>query len=282
MNYRHAFHAGNHADVLKHVVLSRILVLMTSKDRPLAFLDAHAGLGHYDLMGLAAGKTLEWQSGIAKLRAPFGPEVEALLAPYRQVVNGLNDGNAVLRYPGSPALAMHLLRAKDRLIFNELHPEDKVLLEAWSGSDRRVSVTGDDALVAIKSKLPFRENRGVVLIDPQFESEDETTRVVRLLEQGLRRMKTAVFAIWYPVTDAGFGRGFVAAVAALQVSNLLHVEIGVRQAMAGGGLAGSGVLIINAPWKLDTELNILVPALARRLGIGQWGRGHVTWLTPRI
>ncbi len=280
MNYRHAFHAGNHADVLKHVVLSRTLLRMGEKDKPMAFLDTHAGVGIYDLMGVAAGKTMEWQGGVGLMTDVFAPDVEALLVPYRQALARVNKPGEMFLYPGSPSVAAGLLRTNDRLVFNELHPIDATSLQENFEADDRVQVMTKDALEALRAQLPLRERRGVVLIDPAFEVVDETERCARLLSHGLKRMASCVFVLWYPVKGATFARDFVAAIKAM-APNLLQVEIAVREAFAGGGLAGSGLLIVNAPWKLDDDFNTLVPALAQRLGVGPWGRGQVNWLTPK-
>jgi 23S rRNA (adenine2030-N6)-methyltransferase len=277
MNYRHAYHAGNHADILKHVVFSRILSHLREKTAPFSVLDTHAGIGWYQLMGEAAGKTLEWQSGIAKMHEPFAPEVEQLLTSFRAVLSAAPP----LTYPGSPAIAAHLTRHDDRLFFNELHPEDHILLEQNFADDRRVKVTCEDARIAVKSRLPFPLRRGLVLIDPPFEKTDETERTARTLADGLKRMATAVFAIWYPVTTREFADEFVKAIEAVDPPNLLQVELRVRQPELGGGLAGSGLLIVNAPWKLDKEMELLVSALAQRLGESGEGRGSSVWLKPR-
>jgi 23S rRNA (adenine2030-N6)-methyltransferase len=280
MNYRHAFHAGNHADVLKHVVLTRLLTRMEKPGKPMAFLDTHAGVGVYDLMSVAAGKTLEWQGGVAKMADAFAPEVEELLAPYRQVLQRFMTKGA-MQYPGSPALAAAILGQEDRLIINELHPEDHAFLEQWGRADSRVQVMQKDASEAVRSRLPFRERRGAVLIDPAFEVVDETERSVRLVSHALKRMASVVLMIWYPLKGLTFASEFVAAVKATNPPNLLQAEMQVREPFEGGGLAGSGVLIINAPWQLDQDLRVLVPALAARLGIGAWGRGAVTWLMEK-
>ncbi len=281
MNYRHAFHAGNHADVLKHIVLTRILTLMAAKQKPMAFLDAHAGIGKYDLMAVAAGKTLEWQTGIAKMAQPFVSPVEELLAPYRSVVDALNNSPAVLHYPGSPMFASAILGKGDRLFFNELHPEDNAILKANFQSDRRAHVTQLDAVIAVKSKLPFQEKRGLVLLDPPYEQQNESEQVVRTLQNGLKRMANTVFAIWYPVVSETFATELAAAIKLLNAPNLLRIELHVKEVLDGGGLAGSGMLIINAPHTLDEEMLLILPHIASRLGIGNWGRGQVNWLTPR-
>ena len=280
MNYRHAYHAGNHADVLKHVVLARVIERLKKKDKPFRVIDAHGGIGAYDLSGAEAGKTREWEGGIGRMAEAFAADVESLLAPYRQAIAALNGGGGLARYPGSPWIAAHLMRGGDRLIANELHPDDKALLETCFRHDRRVSVTGVDAGVSIKANLPPPERRGLVLIDPPYEQKNEAARAVAMLAEGLRRFATGCFMLWYPVKADGLADGLGDAVERLGVPGTLKVELRVREAFGEGGLAGSGLVIVNPPWQLDRDLEILLPALARRLGLGNWGQGSVCWLLP--
>jgi 23S rRNA (adenine2030-N6)-methyltransferase len=280
MNYRHAFHAGNHGDVLKHIVLARALSLMIAKDKPLAVLDAHAGVGRYDLSGVQATKTGEWQSGIAKLDDDFAPDVEAALEPFRNILAAMNLDGDGRYYPGSPEIVSRIIRATDRLIANELHPLDVVELTENYAADKNVTVKNLDYVQAIKSELPFRERRGLVLIDPPFEVLDETLRTAQALEFGCRRMATATFMIWYPVTTEEFATHFVNTMTSLKIPNMLWCELRIKAAFAQGGLSGSGLIIVNPPWTLENDLRILLPALAERLGLGDWGRGQVAWLTP--
>ena len=280
MNYRHAYHAGNHGDVLKHVVLALVIERLKKKDKPFRVVDAHGGIGTYDLSGIEAGKTREWEAGIGRMAEAFAADVEALLAPYRQAIAALNGGGGLARYPGSPWIAAHLMRGGDRLIANELHPDDKALLETCFRHDRRVSVTGVDAGVSIKANLPPPERRGLVLIDPPYEQKDEAVRAVGMLAEGLKRFATGCFVLWYPVKADGLAAWLCSAVQALGVPGTLNVEMRVREAFGEGGLAGSGLVIVNPPWRLDRDLEILLPALARRLGLGSWGQGSACWLLP--
>ncbi|MEO6607423.1 MAG: 23S rRNA (adenine(2030)-N(6))-methyltransferase RlmJ, partial [Aestuariivirga sp.] len=174
MNYRHAFHAGNHADVLKHAVLALVISYLAQKDKAFAVLDAHAGIGAYDLLGTEALKTDEWRGGVGLMGKPFASDVEALLQPYRASLQDMNPQGGTRYYPGSPEIILQGLRAGDRLIANELHPVDAETLTENYRADSRVRVTGVDALAAIKAQLPFTERRGLVLIDPPYEVVDET------------------------------------------------------------------------------------------------------------
>jgi 23S rRNA (adenine2030-N6)-methyltransferase len=279
MNYRHAYHAGNHADVLKHAVLARVLTHLKKKDKPFRVIDAQAGIGIYDLAGVEAGKTLEWQGGIGKMGEHFATKVEVLLAPYREVVAALNPGGLV-RYPGSPYIAARLMRGSDRMIANELHPQEKISLEQCFRQDTRVKVTGFEAETCVKANLPPPERRGLVLIDPPYEQTDEVDCAVRMLAEGLRRFASGCFMLWYPLKADGIADRVCDAAIALAVPGTLRCELRVRESFREGGLAGSGLVIVNPPWGMDGELAVLLPALAQRLGLGSWGQGTVSWLLP--
>ena len=282
MNYRHAYHAGNHADVLKHAVLARIIEHMKKKAKPFRVIDAHAGIGLYDLSGIEAGKTGEWEGGIGKMAEPFAPQVEELLAPYRAVIANLNPGGGVTLYPGSPELALRLMRDADRMIANELHPQDAIALERHFIRDPRVDVTSMDAETCLKAKLPPPERRGVILIDPPYEVKNEAEKAVRMLAHGLRRFAQGIYVLWYPLKADQTAESILAAMAALGVPGTLKVELRVREAFGAGALAGSGLVICNTPWKFDQEMRVMVPALAQRLGLGNWGRGSVEWVVPPV
>jgi 23S rRNA (adenine2030-N6)-methyltransferase len=280
MNYRHAFHAGNHGDVLKHVVLTRLLEHLNRKNKPYRVVDAYAGAGIYALDGVEAGKTGEWRGGIGKLAEPFAPEIEALLAPYRAIVAALNPGGAMRLYPGSPEIAARMMRAGDRLIANELHSVDAELLEAQLRCDKRAKVTRLDAETCVKANLPPPERRGLVLIDPPYEQKDEAAKAARILAEGLKRFATGVFVLWYPVKAKGDEATCLEAAQAPAVPGTLMAELRIKEAFREGGLAGSGVIVVNAPWRFDEDLAALLPALAKRLGIGEWGQGRAEWLVP--
>ncbi len=280
MNYRHAYHAGNHADVLKHSILARIVDYLCHKEKPFAVLDAHAGIGLYDLTSVEANKTGEWHDGIGKLGPVFSADVERVLAAYRGVVAGVNPPEAVQFYPGSPEIILHALRGGDRLLANELHPVDaETLRQSYLGEDRLV-VLNVDALQAIKSQLPFKERRGLVLIDPPYEDVNETAAVAKMLVEGHKRFATGMFMIWYPITTQGFVDGFLDAIEKLAIGNILRAELCVKPTHESGGLSGSGVLIVNPPYTLEQDLHALLPALVERLGIDEHGRSLVEWLTP--
>lgn len=281
MNYRHAYHAGNHADVLKHIVLARVLDYLKLKDKLFHVLDAHAGVGVYALDGKEALKTKEFEAGIAKMKRAFAPEVEALLSPYREVIAALNPGSKTVKlYPGSPEIAARLCRAGDLMTFNELHPKDFEQLSKRYEFEPRARITNMDAAMLIRANLPPPLRRGIILIDPPFEVKSEREDILSALGHGYRRFATGVFMIWYPVKGADFADKLLADIKALGFPATLLIELQVRESFDGGGLAGSGVVVINPPFVLPDEMRTIMPALAKRLGVGKWGRGTVEWLVP--
>src|SRR3954452_3694930 len=202
MNYRHAFHAGNFADVVKHAVLARILTHLRAKPAAFRVLDTHAGAGLYDLTGDEATRSLEWREGIARLfTAKMAEPVRTLLAPYLDVVAGLNGGGALNCYPGSPALVRAFLRAQDRLIACELEPAAAAALTRHLAGDRRAKAIAIDGWTALNAYVPPPERRGIVLRDPPFEKEDDFARLTRGLETAHRKWAGGIFLLWYPIKD---------------------------------------------------------------------------------
>lgn len=285
MNYRHVYHAGNHADVIKHIVMLRAFLHLQKKDKPFLFLDAHAGTGLYALWGDEALKTLEWQDGVGRFYDPAGKAVplsadaEALIAPWRQVIASVNAmGQPLSHYPGSPGFALSVLRPNDRVILNELHPDDHSKLADFAARDRRVTLVEGDAAIAVKAHLPPPERRGFILIDPPYEREDEARRAVQMLRDGHRRFATGAFALWYPVTGDGLSEMIAEEAQALAIPKMLRIELLVRQAVPDGGLAGSGLILVNPPWPLADELAVLGPALRERLKQSEGAAWSLDWL----
>lgn len=285
MNYRHVYHAGNHADVLKHIVMMRALMHLKKKDKPFLFLDAHAGIGLYALWGDEALKTLEWQDGVGRFYDPSGravllaSDIEVLLEPWRQVISSVNaSGQPLSHYPGSPGFALPGLRKSDRLLLNELHPEDFGKLADFVAGDARVTLSEADAAVVVKAHLPPPERRGFILIDPPYEREDEARRAIKMLCDAHRRFATGAYALWYPVTGDGLSDLIAREVSALAIPKTLKAELLVRRAVTEGGLAGSGLILINPPWPLAEELALLGPALLERLWQTDGARWTLDWL----
>lgn len=285
MNYRHAFHAGNHADVLKHVVLAWMIERLKAKAAPFRVLDSHAGIGIYDLTGEAAGRTGEWRDGVGRLydetgaALPLSPPAEAVLAPWRSAVAAVNDDGALRRYPGSPEIARLALRPQDRLALNELHPEDHASLASAYRRDARIRITNRHADLVVKAQLPPPERRGIVLIDPAYEATDEADRAIAMLAEGHRRFATGIFVLWYPVTGDDLSRRIERDAKALALPKTLDLRLDVRKPVSGAGLAGSGLLIVNPPWPLEETLRDLLPELVERLRQGRGAGSALAWLT---
>ena len=262
MNYRHVYHAGNFADIVKHSLLALILEQLKTKDKPFCVLDTHAGLGLYDLTGDEATRTGEFHQGIGRILGdPHAPEA---LRPYLDVVRGLNP-DGLTCYPGSPWLARALLRPGDRLMACELHPDDRAALADLFAGDRAVRVFELDGYLALKSFLPFKERRGVVLIDPPFEVRDEFERLGAGLADGLRRFGTGIFIAWYPIKDRRPLTAFLARVRGL-TDKWLTVEVTLRPETESTRLNGCGLLVLNPPWRLDAALEgHIMPYFSRKL-----------------
>jgi 23S rRNA (adenine2030-N6)-methyltransferase len=266
MNYRHAYHAGNFADVLKHAVLALVIEHLKLKPAPFRVIDTHAGLGVYELGSEAAAKTGEWRDGIGRIsRAELPPEAAAALAPYLGVVRTLNGAGSLARYPGSPLLARHLMRESDRLVLNELHPEDRAALAALFARDEQTKVLALDGFTALKALLPPKERRGVVLVDPAYEVQGELERLVQGLKEVERRFATGTILLWYPIKDEGMIAAFRKQIADLGFAKAMAVELLVRKPDDATRLNGAGLIVVNAPFTLAGKLAALMPELARLL-----------------
>ena len=276
MNYRHAFHAGNHADVLKHLVLSRLLALLAKKDAPYAYLDSHAGIGLYDLRGDQASRTGEWLEGIQRVWQ--ADDVPALFDDYLGVIRALNPDGQLRYYPGSPEVARELSREQDRLQLNEKHPEDGLLLKANMKYDRRVAVHLGEGWHVPRALLPTEQKRAVLLIDPPFEQADELQRCAQAMKESIARMRQAVVAIWYPIKDQRQLKRFYQDLQGTGAPKLLRIELLVHAAdNADVGLNGSGLAIANPPWGLEDVLRAVLPWLGQNLGQTQGG-WKLDWL----
>ncbi len=266
MNYRHAFHAGNFADVMKHALLARILTHLNAKPTPWRFIDLHGGAGLYDLSGEEARRTGEWQGGIGLMDAAFLEEVEALLAPFRAAIAAARAAHGSLAYPGSPLIALARARAQDVVLANEIRPEIASDLRAALGRDRRAKVLTLDAAVALRANIPPPERRGLVLIDPPFERADEFAHLARELVAAHAKWPGGIYAVWHPVKEAALVEAFHAALEAAGLARMLRLELILHR--EAQGLGGSGLLVVNPPWRLKEEAEILLPALAGRLALG--------------
>ncbi len=277
MNYRHAYHAGNFADVVKHAVLALALGHLAAKDKPFAVLDTHAGIGRYDLAAVEAEKTGEYRDGILKVL----DRPHAALVPYLSVVAALNPGRASPRiYPGSPELIARLTRPQDRIQLVELHPEDAAALaEAYAG-DTRVAVYGEDGYAALRALLPPQPRRGLVLIDPPFEVSDEFARLARGLRQAHRRFATGIYLLWYPIKARAPVAAFHAELAQGDIRRVMVAELLLRQDDDPERLNGCGLVIVNPPWRFAETMAELLEWLRSRLAPERGSRTRVELLVP--
>jgi 23S rRNA (adenine2030-N6)-methyltransferase len=283
MNYRHAYHAGNFADVVKHVVLCRALVHLGQKPAAFRVIDTHAGSGVYDLTGIEAGKTGEWRHGIGRLLGddarPLPDQVGTLLTPYLDAVAALNPSGKLAVYPGSPAIVRGMLRRQDRLIACELEPKAAAALTAHLRGDPRAKSLVLDGWTALAAYVPPKERRGLVLIDPPFEQPDEFSNLTKGLEAAHRKWPTGSYLLWYPIKDATEVASFARRLAGLRIGKMLRVELILPTASEHLGLRGSGLIFVNPPWTLHDELRVLLPALRDALGRGSKGSLTLDWLS---
>jgi 23S rRNA (adenine2030-N6)-methyltransferase len=278
MNYRHIYHAGNFADVLKHAVLARLVRYQQNKDKAFRVLDTHAGIGLYDLSSEEAQKTGEWQTGIGKLmQAELAAPVADLLEPYLSAVRELNPDGGVKLYPGSPKLTRLLLRPQDRLSAMELHPDDARALSRQFEGDFQVRVTELDGWLALGAHLPPKEKRGLILVDPPFEIAGEYERLVDGLAKAYRRFATGTYCLWYPIKKGAPIKDFHEQLQALEIPKLLCAELSVRSDREEG-LSGSGLIIVNPPFTLKDELHTLLPVLKTIMAQDRYASQRAFWL----
>lgn len=265
MNYRHSFHAGNFADVLKHLVVLEILDYLLQKPKPICYVDTHAGRGLYDLSSVATGKTQEAALGIGLIRSQT--EIPEHVAKYLAIIATINSdyGSQDKYYPGSPLMARHCLRADDRMVLGELHPDELAILKALFQGEPRAALHHLDAYQGLKAFLPPFERRGLVLIDPAFEVKDEFARIVAGLEQALQRFITGVYAIWYPIKDETAVKQFIGELRRLSGDRVLTVSLQPYADDYAFGLKACGMAVLNPPWQLAQKLTALMPWLWRAL-----------------
>lgn len=279
MNYRHAYHAGNFADVVKHIILTRIVLYLQRKEHAFRVMDTHAGIGRYDLKGTEAGKTGEWLNGIGRLmETKLDAPVAELLAPYLDIIRAENPDGEMRHYPGSPLIVRHLLRKQDRLSALELHPQDaKLLAEVFEG-DFQTRVTPLDGWLALGAHLPPKEKRGLVLIDPPFEIGGEFDRLVDGLARAHKRFSGGTFALWYPVKDLQQVKRFTDMLADTGIPKILRTELMIRSPSSDPRLDGTGMIIVNPPFTLEAELRTILPALSKILSEQPNAGFRVDWI----
>jgi len=256
VNYRHAFHAGNFGDCVKHAVLVWLLRAMQRKPAPFFVLDTHAGAGRYDLASGPAERTGEWQTGIARLL----DDPPGSLADYTGIVRALG------LYPGSPAIVQALLRPDDGLACCELHPDDAASLRRHFAHDRQVAVHHRDAWEALGALLPPSERRGLVLIDPPFEHPEEFARLAHGIAVGWQRFRNGVCAAWYPVKQGAPARQFLVDLRQSGIRDIVTAELCLRAPLDSARLNGCGLLVVNPPYRFEPEVGAILAALLDRLG----------------
>jgi 23S rRNA (adenine2030-N6)-methyltransferase len=286
MNYRHAFHAGNFADVIKHLVLVRILSHLQDKPAPFRIVDSHAGAGLYDLTGDEATRSGEWTAGIARMmQARFTEETTPLVAAYLDIVRSFNPPRELKAYPGSPLIARAMMRPQDRMVCCEVEPTARKQLITALRKDEQARVVDLDGWVALPAFVPPNERRGVVLIDPPFEDKNEFTRLGDVFAQTYGKWPTGIYAIWYPAksrraTDELAQHVAATAAGSATPGRCLRLEFSVAPQTADGALTSAGLLVVNPPWKLATEIKDILPQLVKPLGLGGAGRFRLETVKP--
>jgi len=283
MNYQHAFHAGNFADVHKHIVLTRVLDYLRQKPAAFRVVDTHAGAGRYDLLGPQAARSGEWQDGIGRLfamprsGAASTEPAQTLVAPYLDIVAALNSGGTLRLYPGSPLIVKALLRRQDRLIACELEPSAAASLQAVLHGDARTKALAIDGWMALFANIPPKERRGLIVIDPPYEESVEFARLCETLAQAHRKWANGVYLLWYPIKARDAPDALARRLRRLLVPKILRCELTIAPPRADGALTGSGLIIVNPPFPLERELRVILPVLTRLLApIGAY---RLDWLS---
>ncbi|MGR8935458.1 MAG: 23S rRNA (adenine(2030)-N(6))-methyltransferase RlmJ [Gammaproteobacteria bacterium] len=277
LSYRHAFHAGNAADVLKHSVLALAVSALQQKDKPFVYIETHAGAGTYNLQSAYAEKTAEYRDGVGRLWDLQKKDAPPAIAAYLALLHEMNPSGRLQHYPGSPQLARRLLRPQDRMQLSELHKSDFILLRRLFDGDKKVQVYQEDGLDRLKAKLPPPERRALLLIDPSYEVKSDYYRVVAALADAYRRFATGVYCLWYPVIERRAAEKLLSRSVATGIRRQLRLEFCWENDTPGLGMTGCGILIINPPYRLDEQAKSLLPWLKQMLGTenGVW---RVEWL----
>ncbi|MEC6816798.1 23S rRNA (adenine(2030)-N(6))-methyltransferase RlmJ [Photobacterium toruni] len=277
LSYRHSFHAGNHADVVKHIVQSLILDALKQKDKPFVYHDTHSGVGRYDLQDERSEKTGEFKQGIARIWSR--DDIPTEIATYIDAIKALNNSDELRYYPGSPKVARAQIRDQDRMVLTELHPSDFPLLLQEFRGDRQVKMYQEDAFARLKASLPPKERRGVVLIDPPYELKHEYQDVVKAIKQSYQRWATGTYAIWYPVVYRETIDNMLQGLKDLNIRNILQIELGVEPDTEERGMTASGMIVINPPWKLASQMEQILPWLQHAIAPNH-GHYKIEWVVP--
>ncbi len=262
LSYRHSFHAGNFADVIKHIILVEILEYLTQKEKPFEYIDTHSGAGLFNLKSADAKKLEEHEAGIGRISQEDFPEIDR----YFEVVHSCNPSIHTNFYPGSPSIAKYFLRPQDRAWLFELHPQDYKLLSNSMKQQKKIRVACEDGLKGLDSLLPPMSRRGLVLIDPSYEIKSEYDQVVSAVEKAYKKFPTGTYAVWYPVVDRStidrMERKFIRS----GIKNIQRFELGVSPDSSERGMTAAGMFVVNPPWTLLDKMSQLLPRLAQALG----------------
>lgn len=278
LSYRHSFHAGNYADVLKHIVQSLIIESLKEKEKEFLYLDTHSGAGRYFLGSDHAEKTGEYLEGISRLWQR--DDIPQELAPYLKAITAYNHGEQLKYYPGSPLIAKQLLREQDHLHLTELHPADYPLLRQEFAKDPRAKVLRADGYQQLKSQLPPPSRRGLILIDPPYEMKTDYHAVVQGIQEGYKRFATGTFALWYPVVLRQQIKRLARELEATGIRRILQIELAIKPDSDRRGMTASGMIVINPPWKLEKQMETLLPWLHKVLVPEGTGHTLVRWIAP--
>jgi 23S rRNA (adenine2030-N6)-methyltransferase len=282
MNYKHIFHAGGFADVFKHAILTRIVVHLREKNAPFRLIDIHAGAGLYHLAAAEAARTGEWRDGIGRLfDAPLQPAAAELLAPYLAAVRSFNPDGVLCHYPGSPMLACRLLRPRDRLVACELEPDAAAALARRLLPIAQARAVEIDGWVALNAYVPPSERRGLVLLDPPYERPDDFARLAATLAAAYRKWPTGIYLAWYPVKGRGGPDRLAKALQRSGIEKALRLELTVARPGADGRLGSSGLIVVNPPWRLPAEAEIILPALREIFARGAPGVA-IDWIAREL
>lgn len=278
LSYRHSFHAGNHADVLKHTVQSLIITALKEKEKPFLYLDTHAGAGRYQLASEQAVRTGEYLEGIARIW--LQSDLPAEMRPYIGAIKSLNPNGNLRFYPGSPLIARQLLREQDQMQLTELHPSDFPLLRGEFMKDKRAHTERTDGYQQLKAKLPPASRRGLILIDPPYEMKTDYQAVVRGIQEGYKRFNTGIFALWYPVVLRQHVKRMISGLQETGIRRILQIELAVRPDNEQRGMTASGMIVVNPPWRLEQQMRHLLPWLHQTLVPSGTGHIGVDWIVP--
>ena len=265
LSYRHSYHAGNFADVLKHIVLVEILQHLLLKEKPFDYIETHAGAGLYSLDSEHAGKTSEYLNGVARLLDQTPPGLES----YLKLIRAFNPDNRLTRYPGSPLIAGHFLRSygkiRDRAWLHELHPTDFSLLERNMEQCRQVRVFREDGYAGLQKLLPPVSRRALILIDPSYELKSDYDAVISALESAYRKFSTGIYAVWYPVVERKRIDRMLQRLLSTGIGNIQRFESAISPDSRGRGMTASGMIVINPPWTLKEKMANCLPGLTKTL-----------------